>query len=47
MPDDVTRRVNLDDAVIELISNKNIARMIKSMITSISFIFGTCDPSIA
>ena len=30
MPDDVTRRVNLDDAVVELIRNKNIARLIKS-----------------
>ena len=50
MPDDVTRRVNLDDAVVELISDKNIPRMIKSMMMirfMIRFIFSACDPGTA
>ena len=36
MPDDVTRRVNLDDAVVELISDKDVAVPIKSA-------SGVCD----
>ena len=39
MPDDVTRRVNLDDAVVELISDKDIAVPIKVSMS----VSGVCD----
>jgi hypothetical protein len=44
MPHNCTGRVNLDDTVVELISDKHIARMIKSMIR---FISGACDSGTA
>ena len=35
MPDDVTRWVNLDDAVIELISDKDVAVSIKVSVSGV------------
>jgi hypothetical protein len=38
LPDDVTRRINLDDAVVELIGDEDVAWLVKS---------GTRDPASA
>jgi hypothetical protein len=38
MPDNVTGRINLDDAVVELIGDEDVARLVKS---------GTRDPGSA
>jgi hypothetical protein len=46
MPHNRTGWVNLDDAVVELISDKNIARMIKSMMLRPPS-FGNRDPGTA
>jgi hypothetical protein len=43
MPNDLTRPINLDDAVVELIGDENVSRLVKFTLSAL----GTRDPASA